>query len=150
MQEGDTAAVRGINGKDQKPIVQSSQRELAPKGFISPPKNCCKFLLSVPLNIVTYYDDDLQTGCRLPYLLLIRRGLADYRPSWVWLALTLHDTLHSSLVEDTPTQRTHTNSHSLLASNSSVLLQLHLWDILVLQENASFAIINLYIIRHVL
>ena len=35
---GDTAAVRGINGKDQKPIVQSSQRELAPKGFI-PPQN---------------------------------------------------------------------------------------------------------------
>ena len=30
--EGDTAAVRGINGRDQKPIVQSSQRELAPKG----------------------------------------------------------------------------------------------------------------------
>ena len=90
----------------------------------------------VPLNIVTYYDDDLQTGCRLPYLLLIRRGLADYRPSWVWLALTLHDTLHSSLVEDTPTQRTHTNSHSLLASNSSVLLCL--WDIWVLQGYTQF------------
>ena len=38
LQEGDSAAVRGINGKDQKPIVQSSQRELAPKGFISPQK----------------------------------------------------------------------------------------------------------------
>ena len=93
-----------------------------------PPKKLLQISFDVPLNIVTYYDDDLQTGCtRLPYLLLIRRGLADYRPSWVWLALTLHDTLHSSLVEDTPTQRTHTNSHSLLASNSSVLLCL--WDI---------------------
>ena len=91
----------------------------SPERVHFPPKNCCKFLLSVPLNIATYYDDDLQTGCRLPYLLLIRRGLADYRPSWVWLALTLHDTLHK--------QRTHTNSHSLLASNSSVLLCL--WDI---------------------
>ena len=35
---GDTAAVRGINGGDQKPIVQSSQRELAQKGFLSPKK----------------------------------------------------------------------------------------------------------------
>ena len=38
LQEGDSAAVRGINGKDQKPIVKSSQRELAPKGFIPPKK----------------------------------------------------------------------------------------------------------------
>ena len=32
MGEGDTAAVRGISGRDQKPIVQSSHTELAPKG----------------------------------------------------------------------------------------------------------------------
>ena len=28
--EGDTAAVPGISGRDQKPIVQNSQSELAP------------------------------------------------------------------------------------------------------------------------
>ena len=43
LHEGDTAAVRGINGKDQKPIVQSSQRELAPKGFIPPQKIVANF-----------------------------------------------------------------------------------------------------------
>ena len=116
----------GSMEKIKNPLSKVHKGSQPRKGSF-PPKNCCKFLLSVPLNIVTYYDDDLQTGCRLPYLLLIRRGLADYRPSWVWLALTLHDTLHSSLVEDTPTQRTHTNSHSLLASNLSDLLCL--WNI---------------------